>query len=75
MTVTRTAHRPASYQVLLDLGWYWAITATSAGHLVPPHGDRARCGAMVPRHRRSRLNRPTRQTTCAKCRASVDLPA
>ncbi len=66
--------RPIAYQVRLESGWLWAYTATSSAHLVPPHGDRASCGFMAPRHRRQPLERPTTANTCAKCRASVDLP-
>lgn len=69
---TAVGTRPPAYQILVELGWGWAAMATSTGHLVPPKGDRARCGAMVPRHRRISIQ-PTRATTCAKCRAAVGL--
>jgi hypothetical protein len=66
--------RPQAYRILVeDLGWLWAATADSIGHLVPPEGDRARCGHVLPRHRRAEIS-PTPATTCLRCRASVGLP-
>ena len=64
---------PDIYQLLLDIGWEWAATVDGLAHLVPPRGDRARCGAVVARHRRAPVE-PTPANSCRRCRQGVGLP-
>ena len=70
---TAVPARPPVYQLLLDLQWEWAATVDSQAHLVPPRGDRARCGVVVARHRRAPVE-PKPENSCRRCRSGVGLP-
>jgi hypothetical protein len=66
----KAAGRPVSYQVAIEAGWLWAIRAgatSNAIHLVPPHGERAWCGTVVPLDGREQVVLGVVDGACGRC--------
>ena len=63
----REARRPVGYQVAIDNGWYWAARGSAVPHLVPPNGDRAMCGAELPRDNRQQVTTGIAERGCRRC--------
>lgn len=61
------AGRPVAYEIALQEGWYWAGLPGGTPHLVPPYGDRARCGRHVTRADRHPVTRGVAERACADC--------
>lgn len=66
----RAAGVPVSYWIRTqELGWHWAVRAgaTHAIHLVPPRGERARCGVIVSLDGREQVLLGVAAGACARC--------
>lgn len=63
--------RPVAYQVALEQGWYWAAAPDHMPHLVPPYGDRARCGRTVSKIERNPVKRGVAENACSSCWRNV----
>jgi hypothetical protein len=59
--------RPVSYQVLVELGWFWAAASGQTPHLVPPYGDAAHCGRPLSRADRHPVTQGIAEHACAVC--------
>lgn len=64
--------RPMAYRVLIDQDWYWAVHR-GAPHLVPPRGDRALCGSILPRDQRARVVVGIADHGCRRCLAAAGI--
>lgn len=59
---------PLPYYVLTrELGWSWASLHDGVPHLVPPAGDLAECGRLVPRGARATVTAGVASTACHPC--------
>ena len=69
----RESGRPVGYQVVIELGWYWAAAAGSVPHLVPPYGDEAKCGRHLTRADRQPVRTGIAQRGCRRCMHAVGI--